>query len=253
MHLEDETEFAEAHHGPCGLWFMASKANHSCEFNAQQAFIGDMLILRASKDIPPDMEITIKYRERSNDHSKIMTFKEKGFSCTCDICHSIASTSDATLTERARLVNETRAFIQSPRDHNPSQIKRKIAALEKTYNKPAIAIPRFSLLEVKYALAHFFDAGHLPIGAAENALRCFQICGFLISGGKIEEEMPSEQGSILIRRWGMMDFKLVHCWLILSRSYRLKASNLVAPARKYAKLFYRICVGEDETFDQTFP
>jgi len=252
MHLEDESEFAEAHRGPCGLWRLASYVNHSCEFNAQHSFIGDMLILRASKDLPPDMEITIRYRERNNDCSKVNYFKDRGFSCTCDICISIASTSDATLAKRARLVKETRAFVQNPKERNPEQVRDKIVALQKTYSKPAIAVPRFSLLEVKFALARIFDKGHLPINAAEVALECFQICGYLISGGRIEEPMAPEPGPILIRRWGMMDFKLMQCWMILSRSYRLKAPSLVAPARKYAKLFYRICVGEDETFSQTF-
>lgn len=45
---------------------------------------------------------------------------------------------------------------------------------------------------------------------------------------------------------------LVRCWMSLSRAYRQVAPDLVLTAEGYARIMYRICVGEDETLDETY-
>ncbi|PGH18369.1 hypothetical protein AJ79_00435 [Helicocarpus griseus UAMH5409] len=42
----------------CGIWPIASYINHSCNSNARGAFIGDMMIVRATRDIAANTEIT---------------------------------------------------------------------------------------------------------------------------------------------------------------------------------------------------
>lgn len=49
----------------------------------------------------------------------------------------------------------------------------------------------------------------------------------------------------------MMD-GVVDWWVLLQDAYRMAAPELTAPAEGYARTAYRICVGEDETFDETY-
>jgi hypothetical protein len=44
----------------------------------------------------------------------------------------------------------------------------------------------------------------------------------------------------------------VDCWLILSYSYLFIAPELAFQAESYARISYKIWVGEDETFDKSF-
>jgi hypothetical protein len=62
--------YAEEGARSSGLWCQASYMNHACLFNAQRSFIGDMMIVRATKDIPGGTEITIPYVDVIPDTEK---------------------------------------------------------------------------------------------------------------------------------------------------------------------------------------
>jgi hypothetical protein len=49
----EPTEF-----GSCGIWTKASYLNHSCVSNARRAFIGNMMVVRATRDLAADTELT---------------------------------------------------------------------------------------------------------------------------------------------------------------------------------------------------
>jgi hypothetical protein len=44
--------------GSCDIWTQASYLNHSCVSNVRRAFIGDMMIVRASRDLETDTELS---------------------------------------------------------------------------------------------------------------------------------------------------------------------------------------------------
>ncbi|RVD83971.1 uncharacterized protein DFL_005739 [Arthrobotrys flagrans] len=64
----------------CGIWFLPSFLRHSCVPNAHRAVIGDMLIVRAGKDIPKDTKVTISCSTPSN-----WEFPMTEFVCTCPV------------------------------------------------------------------------------------------------------------------------------------------------------------------------
>lgn len=45
---------------------------------------------------------------------------------------------------------------------------------------------------------------------------------------------------------------LVQCWGILWGAYTVLAPELLAQVDQNARLTYKICVGEDETYEQTY-
>lgn len=254
VNFEEESEFSEVHYGPCGIWRMASYANHCCDFNAQHSFMGDIMIIRASKDLDSGTEVTISYRERANDYDQTNYYEQRGFCCTCDICQEIASTEHAALKRRAELVEETRQLVKKPNEADVQQIKVNMDALSDTYRKSAAKIARLSMFEFQFIITQAFIGGGLPQNAVESVLKCLDFLGFVITGADI-----SSDGPMVIKKWGMLDYRLVECWISMSRAYRTLASlpaygiRLLVSQREreamtFAKLFYKICVGEDETF-----
>ncbi|KAG9600336.1 SET domain-containing protein, partial [Aureobasidium melanogenum] len=58
-----------------GLWIHIANANHACLSNAVRSFIGDLIILRAAKDINNGEEITISYQNPApllEDRQKVL-------------------------------------------------------------------------------------------------------------------------------------------------------------------------------------
>ncbi|KAG9663163.1 SET domain-containing protein, partial [Aureobasidium melanogenum] len=76
-----------------GLWIRIANANHACLSNAVRSFIGDLIILRAARDIKDGEEITISYQNPApllEDRQKVLS-NSWGFRCNCLLCTSEAS------------------------------------------------------------------------------------------------------------------------------------------------------------------
>ncbi|KAK4127731.1 hypothetical protein N657DRAFT_631496 [Parathielavia appendiculata] len=58
--------------------------------------------------------------------------------------------------------------------------------------------------------------------------------------------------TVVVRKWGSFVDSVVDCWMLLRDAYRLVAPDLAAPAERYARIAYRTCFGEDDTFDVTY-
>lgn len=77
----------EGFYDSLGLWERASYANHSCLPNTSRSFLGDFMLVRATKDIPKDAEITMSYIsiDGKHEHTK-MYLAGWGFRCDCALC-----------------------------------------------------------------------------------------------------------------------------------------------------------------------
>lgn len=73
-----------------GIWLTASAINHDCIGNASRSFIGDLLVLRATKDIAQGGEILIQYKapEDGIDEFHGTLQKTWNFTCDCRLCES---------------------------------------------------------------------------------------------------------------------------------------------------------------------
>jgi hypothetical protein len=88
-----------------------------------------------------------------------------------------------------------------------------------------------------------------PQKAIECGLRALESLGFVIEGGRL----PSAQNTpLVVKKWGLIVDLLVNCWMLLASAYCQVAPELEAQAEDYAKATYKICVGEDETFHETY-
>jgi hypothetical protein len=57
---------------------------------------------------------------------------------------------------------------------------------------------------------------------------------------------------VVVKHWGLIEDRLIECWMLLSGAYHLVAPDPGSQAKEYARISYKICVGEDETFEEVY-
>ncbi|THX44723.1 hypothetical protein D6C98_08089 [Aureobasidium pullulans] len=70
-----------------GVWPVAARMNHSCLFNASRGFVGDFIIVRASKDILQNEEVTVMFCPADGNFEQLQQNLEGwGICCDCRLC-----------------------------------------------------------------------------------------------------------------------------------------------------------------------
>ena len=238
---------AERKFHSCGVWPLASRINHSCYSNARRAFIGDMMIVRATCDIAPNTEINFWYHPPivEENHERQEKFERWGFKCDCVICQDNQTTKRNTLSsrkqQRAKVVQDLKAGSKA----NLPEIERTIVSMEKQYAQLPTKVPRLYVWDLHLGVAQEYMQRTEPAKAIKFALKSLESLGYIIEGGHLPRKISTP---IVIKRWGLFVDDSIECWGILSAAYQLVAPDLAIQARRYSKLSYRICYGEDETF-----
>ncbi|KAF3391247.1 hypothetical protein F1880_007849 [Penicillium rolfsii] len=250
MKDSDLAEKANEKFHSCGFWSMASYINHSCLSNARRSFVGDMMIVRASRDLPPNTEITFWYKSPMNrDPNELpIDLKHWGFKCDCILCQDTRSLSIGVLPKRKKLLADLRRLFKRPRNNFP-KIEDTISSLAGTYHQPASEIPRLELNSPCLTLAAIYASSHRHEKAVKFGLMALESLGFVIKGGDIP---PISGAPLVVEKWGLMSDAVVGCWMILCHAFQEFAPTLASQAEGYARVSYKICVGEDETFNQTY-
>lgn len=232
----------------CGIWKMASYINHSCILNARRSFIGDVMIVRASRDIPANTEILFQYKEpHLYDHGELpRKLQDWNFKCGCSLCEARFKTTNSIRNRRKTLLADAMRLCDSG---NLALVESILKNIQKTYAEPASEVPRLELMEFQRSLAVKYLMEEKLVKAVETAIKALQSLGFVIKGGDI---LHVSGVPLIIEKWGfMMDF-VIDYWVVLTRSYRSIAPELEAQAKAYLKTCYKICVGEDETFEPVY-
>ncbi|KAJ5364437.1 uncharacterized protein N7496_010150 [Penicillium cataractarum] len=233
-----------------GVWSMASYINHSCLSNARRSFIGDMMIVRASRDLPPNTEITFWYKSPMTDDPKEspVNLQHWGFKCDCILCQDTRSLSKDVRSNRNKLLADLRRLFKRPKMNLP-KIEDTISTLAGTYHRPASEIPRLELDSPYLSLAAIYASSGKHEKAVKFGIKSLESLGFVIKGGDIPH---ISDAPLVVQKWGLMTDAVVACWMILCNAFRELAPTLASQAEGYARVSYKICVGEDETFDRTY-
>ncbi|KAG9229870.1 TPR domain protein [Amylocarpus encephaloides] len=242
---------AEKQFHSCGVWPLASHINHSCHSNARRAFIGDMMIVRATRDLAPNTEIEFWYHtpiaEENDDRQK--KFEQWGFKCDCAMCHDDQTTKRNILNsrkqQRAKVLQHLKAGLKA----NLPEIEITIVSMEKQYTQLASKVPRLHVWDLHLGLAQVYMQRREPAKAINSALKSLLSLGYVIEGGNVPHKIGTP---MVIKQWGLFEDHNIGCWGVLCGAYQLVAPELATQAAQYAKLSYRICVGEDETFEETY-
>lgn len=125
-----------------GTWLHASRANHSCIPNADRSFIGDMIVIRATRGIEAGEEIYLNYLTPKCSYMDRKDWLSLfGIDCDCPLCEVEKLMPAQILSKRAKLVEEINVFISTNaagREPKPSAAAVKkaeclMAQLEDTY------------------------------------------------------------------------------------------------------------------------
>lgn len=182
----------------CGIWLRASYMNHSCVPNTTVALIGDMMIVRAARDIKAGEEILTSYvsvTARFPEREKKLGFW--GFQCDCALCQLERKLPASVVTEREQMVQEAKDFIAAnPRTQanlgqpisaaKLAQAKDILRRLESTYDKSMYeALPRLDFLPLDLWLvqASFssVQAGLSPTMDIATTTRFMQDLGYRVN------------------------------------------------------------------------
>ena len=144
-----------------GLWINAAYVNHSCVANAKKEYIGDLLLLRAVRDIKVGEEITHAYSDVADLEARaesLMTTWD--FVCHCKLCEAERADGKELRDRRMELAGQAASFME--REASPKHAKRlavakaeKIAkGLKETYDERRYdGLPRSMLEPVEAWLA----------------------------------------------------------------------------------------------------
>jgi hypothetical protein len=126
-----------------------------------------------------------------------------------------------------------------------------IADMAATYTRPASEVPRLAVWDMQLALAQACWLHGQPTKAVDLALGALKSLGFEIEGGDVAGGGTATV--LVVKRWGLMvGESVIDCWMLLRDAYRLLAPGLADVAEGYARVAYRICFGEEETFERTY-
>lgn len=151
------------------------------------------------------------------------------------------------------MANLVKAFQTLSRTRTQSatiaKIEQTVATLEKTYSRQSSEVPRLGIWKAYLSLAAVNATSGQQQNAIDFAFKTLESLGYAIEGG----QLPHTPGvTLLVKRWGLMMDGLVGCWMILCRMYCDTAPELADQAEEYARTTYKICVGEDDTFGETY-
>lgn len=209
------------------------------------------MIVRATQDLAPNTELSFWYQSPINSESKNkqMDLRHWGFKCSCIICQDALNTPQSIVTKRERLQKSLEKTFSSSQKPNVARVETILSAITETYNQPASQVPRFCLWDPYLTLSLIYSTQNQPQKAIDFALKALESLGYIIEGGRLP---LIQETRLVVKKWGVAVDSLVSCWLNLANSYRKVAPGLEDQAKKYAKITYRICVGEDETFDEIY-
>ncbi|KAK2758733.1 hypothetical protein FQN54_003423 [Arachnomyces sp. PD_36] len=139
-----------------GLWVQAAYINHSCFSNARKDYIGDLMVLRATRKIAAGDEITHTYDETSDYDARAATLKSTwGFKCSCTLCAAEEADGPDLRKKRRGLEDQVNAFVQ--REYAPQakkisivKAKRLRRLINESYDdKRYSGLPRRSLSTIE--------------------------------------------------------------------------------------------------------
>lgn len=210
------------------------------------------MIVRATRDFVPDTEITFWYQPPvagTTYDQRQKKFRQWSFKCDCNMCQDDQTTTKGVLAKRKTMRTEAQKLYLSGKRHDTAKLETIIASLADTYFRPASEVPRLSVWDIQMGLAEMHMEHRQPAKTIHWALEALSSLGYVIDGGRLPRTMGAP---MVIKQWGLMEDRLIHCWILLARAYHLVSPDIEYQAKEYAKVSYKICVGEDETFEETY-
>lgn len=170
-----------------GIWLHASHSNHSCIPNADRSFIGDMMVVRATRAIKAGEEICMSYLNPEHSYpERKKRLSEYGIDCDCPLCEVEKSMPAEVFSKRAKLVEEIESFlsadatgrVQAPSAAAVKKAEILMTQLEDTYPEEQYhRLPRLECVHLSYWMC---SVGGPPEERLKRAIRGLRNFGVFV-------------------------------------------------------------------------
>jgi hypothetical protein len=243
-----------------GVWSFISYINHSCISNVSRAFIGDMQIVRATRDLEAGSELLTAYKDvipfESYGEAQ-QRLSHWGFTCDCALCLDTKATPENVILRRKSLFEDLKQCMGiGIQTGNTTKAHRTLNRLSQTYpatsKKPGAV--RTEIAIACKAMGDVFINMGKNSKAIEVALKGLEALGFVISASPRRGVTESSKPEFRVKKWGKpINMFTVDAFRILHLAYKTIAPENAPVARSYMETAYSMFVGEKETFLDMFP
>lgn len=229
-----------------GFWIRTSYINHSCLPNSVRTFLGDILLLRATRDVATGEEITAQYITpdlRFEDRQE--KYKQTwGFECDCRLCEGDNKVDSALERQRMAIFEELKASAQKL-GHSPPTVTalkkfaKRLRELEALYDEETHAhLPKLCLVHPTLFLTEAWRS-------LKNVDRMMESSNKLLRNFGIKVQVNSNQLKVLENN-GLINVECVRALRYLFEGYISKGQVEVASSIKStAQVWFRIITGAD--------
>lgn len=149
-----------------GIWYYPSFFNHSCLNNCSRIFLGNLLVIKTSKEIQPGEELTLGYINKLHDYlDRKDCFYDFGFVCSCELCLLNEQEFQEHLAECEMREDAIEGYKQfaagsmakgfvttSEMQESVVSVRNLIQKIRESYDKTGIKTMRYALLRPLNAL-----------------------------------------------------------------------------------------------------
>lgn len=248
--------------GSTGIWLQASYMNHSCIPNTARAFIGDMMIVRATRDIKAGEEVFTSYQPPTMAFSKRKEkFNSWGFQCDCPLCRIEKQLPASILTGREMIEQEAKDFIAAnPRTQENLgrlvgaakliEAKGILICLEETYPESKYEVmPRLACVDIDLWLVQIgVSAVEARLSSSLEIAATFRVMkdwGYIVKvkGSKV----------LIDRNNGVVCPQVVDAAMYSRQAWRMAGKPDVAKSfLEFAKEIYLAICGAMDGFEDKF-
>ncbi|KAH7391710.1 hypothetical protein BKA66DRAFT_568125 [Pyrenochaeta sp. MPI-SDFR-AT-0127] len=228
-----------------GFWIHTSYINHACLPNSVRTFIGDVLLLRATRDIATGEEITAQYvaPELIIEDRQQKFLGTWGFRCDCHLCAVDENVGQPNEKERMRIFEELKSTAQKlgnrPTVTALKKFAKRLRDLEAVYDDTKYAeLPRLCLIHPTLFLTEAWRTLKNVERTIESATKLLKHFGILtqVDGEYFEVTKNS----------GLVNIEAVRALKYMAEGYDSKGrTELANQIRDVAKVWFRVITGAD--------
>jgi tetratricopeptide (TPR) repeat protein len=251
--LEDTKPKTPAGRMAKGLWPHASYMNHSCVPNSMRAFLGDLLVSRATRDVVAGEELFHQYVpvKALSDVRQAQFQAGWGFTCQCALCAAEAKGDEGMLKKRKEVLGKIeRACGKNAPDKGivPDSVIRNVEKLarqlEEVHEREIYeGMPRLALVYPVNWLIEAYKGRKNHAKMVRYSLRLLREFGFTAPVVEREEWEPME----MFTRAGEASLMTIHVVTALrsaARGYRaLGRWEMATKCEEAGRFGYKIVTG----------
>ncbi len=231
-----------------GLWIQASYINHSCLPNVERAFIGDMIIIRAAKDLDAGSELAHSYVSLLKGYEDRQNgLKDYAFQCTCRRCRSDESVPADRHEKRNEILKvlelENRTLAISNEATPLKRFENLLDEFDNTYTITASELPRPEIYMDLFISIRNFYGREMFSEVVTLVRRLLLASGF---------HLRISQKRFRIMQWGSLSDLTVASIAYLWKAYGSVNLALCDDVEEVLKTAYEIVVGERSSFEGVY-